>query len=144
MKKAIKKYSVIPFWSIVFVPFLLILLMSINSFVNPPEGRLSSEFTNDDLLNQYGGELGFDSLIFQKNTNYLDNFEAQYKNTILSWFNKDRNLEEYYVPTKFLKISKSPFKLMFFKLGQFLPYILLISIVLLFVFKKEISEEQKS
>lgn len=136
-----KKYSVMPFWSLVFVPFILILLMSINSFVNPPEGHLSSEFTNDDLINQYGGDDDFDLLFSQKNTNYLDNFEAQYKNTILSWFNEDRNLEEYYVPTKLLKINKSPFKLILFKLGQFLPYILIICIVLLFVFKKEISEE---
>lgn len=93
------------------------------------------------MINQYGGDDDFDLLFSQKNTNYLDNFEAQYKNTILSWFNKDRNLEEYYVPTKLLKINKSPFKLILFKLGQFLPYILIICIVLLFVFKKEISEE---
>ena len=135
-----KKYSLLPFWVLVLIPFLLLLLMSINSFVNPPEGRLSSEFTNDDLLNKYDGDVGF-NYFFQLNTNYSDNFSAQYKNTILSWFNKDRNLEEYYVPTKFLKISKSPFKLILFKLGQFLPYILIICIVILFVFKKEISKE---
>ena len=117
-----KRYSII-----IFSIFLVSLLFAVAS---PPEGSLKSESVkNEESENQTKNEIINEAL--KKNYNAFDNFKAQYKNTILGWFGKSRNLDESYIIEEHLKIGEHPDNYLI-KFGTILPYILIITSIVLF------------
>jgi hypothetical protein len=130
-----KKYSLITF-----AIFLFSVLVSL---INPPKGPLNSDLKNEDNVEEYtllsNEEILHKAL--QKNYNAFDNFSAQYKNTVLSWFGKSRNLEEFYITEELIK-EYGELEDYFINLGKILPYLLIIISLFLFLIphNKEISK----
>ena len=117
-----KKYSIII--------FSIFILSIIFSFASPPEGSLKSESVKKEVFkNQTKNEIINEAL--KKNYNAFDNFKAQYKNTILGWFGKSRELDESYIIEEHLKIGEHPDNYLI-KFGTILPYILIITSIVLF------------
>jgi len=117
-----KKYGIIT--------FLIFLISLIYSFSTPPEGSLKSKKDKNEKF-EYQTEIEMMYEAARKNYNSFDNFLAQYKNTVLGWFGKSRNLDESYITEKLLK-ERGDRKSFLIRFGTILPYIFIISSAVLF------------
>jgi hypothetical protein len=117
-----KKYGIIT--------FSIFLISLIYSFSSPPEGSLKSKKDKNEEF-EYQTEIEMMYEAARKNYNSFDNFLAQYKNTILGWFGKSRELDESYIIEEHLKIGEHPDNYLI-KFGTILPYILIITSIVLF------------
>jgi hypothetical protein len=113
------------------ISFSTFILTVILSFVNPPIGPLNSEVksTNEPSIPlTETGELDTNEILrntLKKNFNTFDNFSARYKNTVLSWVGKSRDLDKNYIMQEVVD-EYVGFKSYVINLGKILPYLLIV------------------
>ncbi len=112
-----KKYALISF-----AVFIFSILFSLSS---PPLGTLNSEVKNDNNNHISMTDSEILNKALMKNYNAFENFSARYKNTVLNWFGKSRNLNEFYIPQETIDSLKPHLKSYFIDFGKILPYLLL-------------------
>ena len=83
---------------------------------------------NSDLQNKNADLKSTNEILrntLKKNFNTFDNFSARYKNTVLSWVGKSRDLDKNYIMQEVVD-EYVGFKSYVINLGKILPYLLIV------------------
>jgi len=128
VKKTGKKLNI---KNIAFVLTMFFLFSVYISFVYPPIERRNLEdwFWKDVDRTKYTEEI-YEKLAikeaFSMNYNQVDCFFAVYKNTILGWVDKSKDIKSNY----YIEIRKNKFEYYLMTFASFLPYLILIFLIL--------------
>ena len=113
---------------------LFFILTILASFMNPPE--IQTPIIIEDYNNSEQSNRAIMQNSLKINYNTIDGFIAVYKNTILGWVGKSKNLKGsyYLVPKDQINGSFEWFlKHYFIQLAYLLPYLIMLVILILFI-----------